>query len=192
MKQIAKLHEADGEVLLKTARSAIRERLFGPEGDGGEALEISPGLLEPGGTFVTLKKDGRLRGCIGCIVTSEPTIEGVRRNAVNAAFEDPRFPPLRKEELDGVHIEVSTLTSPKSLEYTGGRDLLEKLRPGIDGVIIRKGGCQATFLPQVWEQLPDGESFLSQLCLKAGLPADAWMEWDLEVSIYQVQAFEEH
>ncbi|HDR14856.1 MAG TPA: AmmeMemoRadiSam system protein A, partial [Desulfobacteraceae bacterium] len=118
--------------------------------------------------------------------------EGVRQNAVNAAFEDPRFPPLKKEEFDGIKIEVSVLTDPVTLEHRGGRDLLEKLQPGLDGVIIRKGGRQATFLPQVWEQLPEKETFLSHLCLKAGLPANAWSSGDLEVLTYRVQAFEEH
>jgi AmmeMemoRadiSam system protein A len=118
-------------------------------------------------------------------------IEGVRQNSINAAFKDPRFPPLSRDEFDRIKIEVSVLTEPVPLEHAGGSDLLEKLQPGLDGVIIRKGGRQATFLPQVWEQLPDKEKFLSHLCLKAGLPGDAWMGGDLEVSTYRVQAFEE-
>jgi AmmeMemoRadiSam system protein A len=192
MDKFGKLGEADGKVLLQTARAAIRMRLSGAESDRRETSEIPPCLLEPGGTFVTLTKNGALRGCIGHIVSDEPLIEGVRKNAVNSAFEDPRFPPLRREELDMIRIEVSVLTAPAPLEYLDRRDLLEKLQPGIDGVIIRKGAHQATFLPQVWEQLPDKERFLTHLCLKAGLSADAWRGGDLAVSIYRVQAFEEH
>jgi AmmeMemoRadiSam system protein A len=192
MEQGGKLGQADGKVLLKTARSAIAEKLTGTRGGAAELPEAPSPLLERRGTFVTLTKDGSLRGCIGHIAAMEPLIEGVRRNAVNAAFEDPRFPPLSKEELDRIEIEVSVLTDPVPLEHGGGRDLLEKLHPGLDGVIIRKGGRQATFLPQVWEQLPGKETFLSHLCLKAGLPADAWSSGDLEVSTYRVQAFEEH
>ena len=141
--------------------------------------------------FVTLHKKGRLRGCIGYLEAREPVVEAVKDNALNAAFRDPRFSPVMPSELPDLDIEVSVLTEPRPLQYAGVRDLLEKLRPGVDGVIIRKGFSSATFLPQVWEQLPDGREFLGQLCLKAGLPADAWMRGDLEVLTYQVQCFEE-
>jgi AmmeMemoRadiSam system protein A len=192
MNQSGKIGEADGKKLLQTARAAIADKLSGGGGRPGEDMGGATHLLERRGTFVTLTKNGALRGCIGHIIGREPLIEGVRQNAVNAAFEDPRFPPLKKEEFDGIKIEVSVLTDPVTLEHRGGRDLLEKLQPGLDGVIIRKGGRQATFLPQVWEQLPEKETFLSHLCLKAGLPANAWSSGDLEVLTYRVQAFEEH
>jgi AmmeMemoRadiSam system protein A len=192
MEQSARFDEADGKKLLQTARSAIEEKLLGSAGGVIETTGVPAHLKEPYGTFVTLNKNGALRGCIGSLTAREPLIDGVRRNAVNAAFEDPRFPPLSKEELNRIKIEVSILSRPASLDYSGGADLLEKLNPGIDGVIIRKGARQATFLPQVWDQLPDKKTFLSHLCLKAGLPADAWSAGDLEVSTYRVQAFEEH
>ena len=111
--------------------------------------------------------------------------------AINAAFRDPRFRPLQPDEVAQVKIEVSVLTEPIPLRYKGKEDLLSQLKPGVDGLIIKKGYHQATFLPQVWEQLPQKEAFLSQLCLKAGLDGDAWEKGDLEVSVYQVQAFEE-
>ena len=186
-----RLDQAGGEVLLKIARSAITKRLGGSETDSGTDFDVPARLLEPGGTFVTLTKKGSLRGCIGQIAGREPLIEGVRRNALNAAFEDPRFPPVQKDEWGGIRIEVSVLTDPAPLEYTDGDDLVGKLRQGVDGVIIRKGRHQATFLPQVWEQLPDTGKFLSHLCVKAGLLPDAWKSGDLEVSTYRVQAFEE-
>lgn len=191
MGEMDKLDEAHGKTLLETARRAIADRLSGRDAGPDKAGDAPSRLQEPRGTFVTLTKNGSLRGCIGHLIGREPLIEGVRQNSVNAAFKDPRFPPLSRDELDRIKIEVSVLTEPVPLEHSGGRDLLEKLQPGLDGVIIRKGGRQATFLPQVWEQLPDKKNFLSHLCLKAGLPADAWLNGDLEVSTYHVQAFEE-
>jgi len=117
--------------------------------------------------------------------------EGVIDNAKLAAFHDTRFKPLSFEELKDIKIEVSILTCPEKLEYKGGRDLIGKIRPDIDGVIIRKNSCSATFLPQVWKQLKNPENFLRQLCMKAGLPQDEWKTGDLIVSTYQVQFFEE-
>ncbi len=143
------------------------------------------------GAFVTLKIDGHLRGCIGSLAVREPLIDCVRSNAVNAAFHDPRFRPLVDRELDQLTIEVSVLTAPQPLEYQGVEDLLSKLQPGVDGVTIRQQLASATFLPQVWEQLPRKQDFLAQLCLKAGLSADEWRNADLEVETYQAQYFEE-
>ena len=167
-----------------------------PESDS--LSEILPELLMDDdlqaqrGTFVTLKIDDRLRGCIGSLSADEPVVEGVRRNAINAAFHDPRFSPLTVEEVDNVEIEISILTEPQFLEYTDSVDLISKLRADVDGVIIRKGAASATFLPQVWKQLPRPDMFLSQLCLKAGLSADTWRKAGLEVKTYQVQYFEEN
>jgi AmmeMemoRadiSam system protein A len=143
------------------------------------------------GTFVTLTIDDQLRGCIGSLSATATISDGVCDNALNAALHDPRFPPLGKTELDAVHIEVSVLSDPVPLVYSDADDLLARLRPGIDGVIIKKGSARATFLPQVWDQLPQPETFLSHLCTKAGLPAGQWRKGDLEVRIYQVQYFEE-
>ncbi len=160
------------------------------KGDLAAALE-SDAFQVQCGTFVTLKIGGQLRGCIGSLVGHEPLVEGVRTNAMNAAFNDPRFSPLTNRELDRVAIEVSVLTKPQPLTYKDADDLVSKLRPRVDGVTIHKGSSGATFLPQVWEQLPQAEDFLGHLCSKAGLPADAWREGDLEVETYQVQYFEE-
>lgn len=143
------------------------------------------------GTFVTLKINNQLRGCIGSLSATVPIVSGVRENALNAAFHDPRFSSLKKKEMDAVQIEVSVLSEPVPLAYTDADDLMAKLRPGIDGVILKKGHASATFLPQVWEQLPQPEPFLSHLCMKAGLPAGQWREGDLTVLVYQVQYFEE-
>jgi AmmeMemoRadiSam system protein A len=183
--------EEEGRQLLQLARKTIEERLRGTGSDGEAEGDTPTCFTEWCGTFVTLTKGGRLRGCIGHIVPQGPLFEGVKVNAINAAFRDPRFHPLQPDEMADVKIEVSVLTQPVPLRYKGKEDLLSQLKPGVDGLIIKKGYHQATFLPQVWEQLPQKESFLSQLCLKAGLDGDAWEKGDLEVSVYQVQAFEE-
>lgn len=187
-----RLTEEEGRRLVSVARQTIEQRLFNLEDKSQPDSALSPKFSEKRGTFVTLTIDGALRGCIGHLVPQESVIEGIRINALNAAFRDPRFRPLSRKEWEKVKIEISILTTPKPLAYTDGDDLLNKLRPGIDGVIIKKGINQATFLPQVWEQLPDKKEFLRHLCMKAGLDFDAWKHEKLEVSVYQVQAFEEH
>jgi len=187
--------EAQGRVLLNLARQTIAEKLGGH--DARSATDELLNTLDddqfhlPRGTFVTLKIKGQLRGCIGNLTSTESVVEGVRRNAVNAALHDPRFPALSGDELERSRIEVSILSEPRPLAYRDGPDLIQKLRPHVDGVIIRKGPASATFLPQVWEQLPVPEDFLTHLCLKAGLPAGAWKNSELEVLTYQVQYFEE-
>ncbi len=186
-----KLTEEEGRHLLKVARQTIEQELFSRKDQGTSDSDLAEKFSEQRGTFVTLTIQGGLRGCIGHIIPRETLIEGIRINAINAAFRDPRFRPLTKEEWERVRIEISILTDPKPLSYSDADDLLKKLRPDIDGVIIKKAYHQATFLPQVWEQLQKKEVFLSHLCQKAGLDADAWREGDLEVLTYQVQAFEE-
>jgi AmmeMemoRadiSam system protein A len=192
MVETDELTEEEGRYLLALARQTIEESLFGEKNQEQPDVDLSPKLSEERGTFVTLTKNGVLRGCIGHILPQESVIEGIRVNAINAAYRDPRFPPLSKEEWKNVKVEVSILTEPRPLEYADADDLLNKLRPGIDGLIIKKGFRQATFLPQVWEQLPDKKEFLRHLCLKAGLDREAWKHEKLEVSVYQAQAFEEH
>ncbi|MEA2039164.1 MAG: AmmeMemoRadiSam system protein A [Thermodesulfobacteriota bacterium] len=186
-----KLTADDGKYLLGVARKTIQQALFDQKEDKQTEEVLNPVFTEPRGTFATLTINGNLRGCIGHIIPQESLIEGIKINAINASFRDPRFAPLTREEWENVKIEISILTYPKPLSYSDADGLLEKLRPGTDGVIIKKGICEATFLPQVWEQLPEKEHFLTHLCLKAGLKSDEWRKGDLEVSTYQVQAFEE-
>ena len=189
------LSKDQGLSLVALARQALLKHFKRPvpaeHQDQIEAALADPALQATFGIFVTLKIDGQLRGCIGNLVGHEPLVDGVRANALNAAFHDPRFRPLTAKELDRVSIEVSILTTPQPLEYADAEDLTARLRPHVDGVTIRKGFASATFLPQVWEQLPEVESFLSHLCQKAGLPGQAWRKGDLEVETYQVQYFEE-
>ena len=187
--------EEQGLRLVQVARRTIGAKL----GTLDEADKVvpDPDLADPAfrekrGTFVTLKTKGQLRGCMGCLTPSETILEGIQRNAINAAFNDPRFPALTPVELEQAEIDISILTNPRALEYSGGNDLLEKLRRNIDGVIISKGMARSTFLPQVWEQLPRTEDFLAHLCKKAGLSQDEWKKGELAVSIYQVQYFNEN
>jgi len=191
MSDTEKLTEEQGKYLLGEARKTIQKALFDEKEQEIEDTGLPAVFKQRRGTFVTLTIEGNLRGCIGHIIPQESLIEGIRVNAINAAFKDPRFRPLDKEEWKRVRIEISILTDPKPLSYSNADDLLKKLRPGIDGVILKKGYRQSTFLPQVWEQLPHKEEFLSHLCLKAGLDGDEWKKGRLEVSTYQVQAFEE-
>jgi AmmeMemoRadiSam system protein A len=189
----SELSKEKGKVLLKLARTTIAKKLGMPT---PETSKLDASLKEDAfqsrrGTFVTLKIDNQLRGCIGNLNPDKSILDGVQDNAINAAFQDPRFRPLSKSEFDKIDIEISLLTEPKPLEFQDANDLLVKLRPNIDGVIIRKGMYSATFLPQVWEQLPGKEEFLGHLCAKAGLPAQAWRQPGLEVLTYQVQYFEE-
>ena len=191
----AQLTEEQGQVLVKLARHTIMEKL-GRKGSASESGTDISALKDKSfqshcGTFVTLKLKGNLRGCIGNLTSAETIWDGIIRNAVNAAFHDPRFSPLTEKELDQTEIEVSILSEPCPLEYRNGEELTQKLRVNVDGVIIRKGHASATFLPQVWQQLPQPEEFLSHLCMKAGLPANAWKDPELEVLTYQVQYFEE-
>ena len=185
--------EKEGNALLNVARATIAEKLNAPDDNAGDAAaSIADDILNMRrGTFVTLKIDHQLRGCIGNLSPDRKLIDSIKENAISAAFRDPRFRPLSRDELDRVDIEISLLTEPQPLAYTDGKDLIAKLRPHIDGVILRKGPYSSTFLPQVWEQLPDPEMFLDHLCLKAGLPAKAWRQPGLEVMTYQVQYFEE-
>ncbi len=187
--------EDQGQKLLCLARATIAARLGLSDASSRIIPDnqlADPAFREQRGTFVTLKIRNQLRGCMGCLTPSETILEGIQRNAVNAAFNDPRFPPLTGPELEQAEIEVSILTNPQDLEYSDGKDLLKKLRPNIDGAIISKGMARATFLPQVWEQLPRTEEFLSHLCRKAGLSPDEWQKGELDVSIYQVQYFHEN
>jgi len=182
------MNEEIKDYLHSLAKNTIAKALDLPQ----EKLQKPPDskiLQEKRGVFVTLNLDLQLRGCIGYIMPIFPLEEAVKRNALNAAFDDPRFYPLTKEEFEYVKIEISVLTVPKKLEYKNADDLLEKLRPNIDGVILRKDDHEATYLPQVWENLEDKDLFLGSLCTKAGMDYHEWEKGKLEVLTYQAEAF---
>jgi AmmeMemoRadiSam system protein A len=182
------LSHEQGRLLLALARTTLEHQLL--RGDEPRTPD-DPALLSSAATFVTLKIDGNLRGCIGNLQPVGALWEGIRDNAINAAFHDYRFSQLRPEELERVHLDISILSTPQAVLYKDVEALLSQLRPGIDGVIIHDGRRSATFLPQVWQQLPDPEQFLGHLCQKAGLPERAWRDKKLAVEIYQVQCFSE-
>jgi AmmeMemoRadiSam system protein A len=191
----AALTPAHGNALLTMARHTLM-RHFGRPIPKDQKDQLAnqlkdPALQAPCGTFVTLTIDSQLRGCIGNLTANGPLVAGVRTNAINAALHDPRFDPLTTQELDQVSIEVSVLTEPQPLVYSDAEDLVAKLRPHVDGVTLRQEFSGATFLPQVWEQVPQPEAFLSHLCTKAGWAADTWRQAKLEVQTYQVQSFKE-
>jgi len=140
---------------------------------------------------VTLTIEGNLRGCIGALQASQPLAQDVQEHAVAAALEDYRFRPVQPQEVAGLVIEISRLSPSQELEYFSPQDLLLKLRPEVDGVVLRRGFQRATFLPQVWENIKDPSDFLTQLCYKMGVPGDLWLKEHLQVQIYQVQEFKE-
>ena len=127
-----------------------------------------------GAAFVTLKKDDQLRGCIGSLSAYRPLCEDIAENAYAAAFRDPRFNALTEAELDDIELSISVLTPPEMIVFTSEEDLIAQLRPGVDGLIMTEGGNRGTFLPSVWENYPQAESFLKHLKMKAGLPASYW------------------
>ena len=175
-----------GRALIALARNAVESSLL-------ETKEIKsdlPWLEQCGATFVTLTKDGQLRGCIGSLEAARPLAMDVAENALGAAFRDPRFPRLAADEWPRCQVEVSLLSAPKRVEFADEADLLAQLQPGIDGVILEADGRRATFLPQVWESLPDKRVFMAELVKKAGLPADTRLG-RCRVSRYRVEKFHE-
>lgn len=183
-------NDAEKTALLTLARSAIAAHLR-PEEAVIRPDPLTPTLLEKRGCFVTLHLNGALRGCIGAIEPVKPLVEGVEENALNAAFRDPRFPPLKPSELPKIHIEISVLTKPEPLAFSDPEDLKAKLKPGVHGVILSKGWRQSTFLPQVWEQLPDADLFLAHLCQKAGMGPTCWQDEEIVVKTYEARYFTE-
>jgi AmmeMemoRadiSam system protein A len=182
---------AEQKILLHVAREAIEitanKQLLSPL----KLAEYPPHLRETGASFVTLTINGDLRGCIGSLEAHLPLVTDVREHAIHAAFEDYRFSPVKQHELKEIRIEISRLTSPEPLVYSNPSELPRRLTPGVDGVILKDGGRRATFLPQVWEQLPDPKAFLSHLCEKMGASRNLWELKVLDVMIYHVEEFHE-
>lgn len=178
-----------GGILIKLARAAIARELDIPFDE--PVLIEADELQEKAATFVTLQMHGTLRGCIGTLEAHRSLIEDVRANAVAAAFHDPRFEALRAGEYAHVQIEVSVLSVPEAMHAHSEDIACSRLRPGIDGVVIKFGAHKATFLPQVWAQLPDPNDFMAHLKVKAGLAADFWHP-EILLYKYQVNKYREH
>ena len=187
-----KLTSEEQALLLRLAREALERGVKGEELPPLDLASLPGRLREEGSSFVTLTSHGQLRGCIGALDAYQSLAEDVREHALGAALKDPRFPPVRQEELGGIQIEVSRLTPPVLLEYSDPQDLLSRLRPHVDGVILREDPYRrATFLPQVWEKISDPVQFLCNLCYKMGVEPDLWRHKRLEVLTYQVEEFHE-
>lgn len=172
-------------MLLEVAKGAIYEKLYDKKViDKNELVKKFPKFQNRAATFVTLNLNGKLRGCIGTLVAHNSLIDDLTTNAYKAAFEDPRFSPLSKEEFENIELEISLLSQAIEVKYENFKDLETKINKGIDGVIIRQENKQATFLPQVWEQLPDFEDFFTHLFHKAGITD---IEKPIDVFVYNVQ-----
>ena len=185
------LSAAEKKLLLRIARQAVQEVVCNETGLQVRLEELPERLRIPRAAFVTLTRKGDLRGCIGGLEACQPLVLDVIEHAMAAARDDYRFYPVMPEEFDEIRIEISCLTPPRLLNYQGGEDLVAKLRPGIDGLVLTDGFRRATFLPQVWEKLPEVEQFLGHLCLKMGVRADAWKSGKLKALVYEVEEFAE-
>jgi len=180
MTKLAESSSSDlGQVLIPIARAAIFDAFGRPYDETAEDL---PWLQEEGASFVTLTQNQKLRGCIGTLEAHRPLLIDVKANAQAAAFHDPRFSPLSAAELDYTEIEISLLSAMQAMAFSGERDALAQLQPGIDGIVFEFGRYRSTFLPQVWEQLPDADVFMAHLKHKAGLRPEFW---DDEVKLFR-------
>lgn len=175
-----------GRVLIPIARATI-SRTLGREMQANEQAEW---LRQPGACFVTLTQHGDLRGCIGSLEAHRPLLDDVKANAYAAAFRDTRFSPLSLAELDYTEIEISLLSAMQPMTFRNEIDALAQLRPSVDGVVFECNGYRSTFLPQVWEQLPDRKAFMAHLKRKAGLSADYWSQ-DVTLARYTVEKWKE-
>ncbi len=176
------------QTLLRIAERSIRHGLERGTSLTVDPLEFDPELRERRASFVTLHRGGQLRGCIGHLEAIEPLVADVAENAYSAAFRDHRFPRLRAAELVELDVEISILTPETPLSFASEQDLIAQLEPGLDGLILRDGAFRGTFLPSVWEALPDRAVFLHHLKAKAGLPGNYWSD-TLQVSRYRTESF---
>lgn len=180
------LSSGDRVELLRIARRSIESGLDGTA-VRIRAERFSASLQAIRASFVTLEVEGRLRGCIGTLEARRPLVEDVAHNAYSAAFDDPRFPPVRRLELAAIEIHLSLLSLPEPMTFRSEQDLLAQLQPNVHGLVLEEGRRRGTFLPSVWEQLPDPVEFLRHLKHKAGLPADYWSP-TLRVSRYTAES----
>ncbi|GAI80428.1 unnamed protein product, partial [marine sediment metagenome] len=191
-KKEKELSNEEKDFLLSLARKTLDEYYKTGKKININKDPLTENLLNVQGCFVTLKKHGALRGCIGHILPQEELYKCIIDNAINAAINDRRFDPVKEEELKDIEIDISVLSVPEKLSFSSGDDLLDKLRPSVDGVVLKQGFYQSTYLPQVWEQFSSKEQFLSSLCGKGGLDSDCWKDTKTEVLTYQADVFEEH
>lgn len=182
------LTDAEHKTLLEIARHSVAYGLQHACPAPVTVADYSPALQEVKATFVTLTIDGNLRGCIGTLEAHRPLVEDVSENAYAAAFRDPRFPRLTQNEYDRLQYHISILSTPEPVTFRDEQDLLQQLRPGMDGLVLEDGYYRGTFLPQVWDSLPEPQQFLRHLKQKAGLSPDYWSQ-TIKVQRYTVEEF---
>lgn len=183
-----KLNDADKKTLLDVAKKSIH---YGLKNQCALPIDLNtynPLLTEHGASFVTLNLNHNLRGCIGTLESFQPLVKDVSEHAFAAAFKDPRFTPVTQNEIEHLEIHISVLTKSVAIDFINETDLLSKLKPGVDGLILQEDFHKATFLPSVWEQLPAAEDFLNHLKIKAGLDKNYWSK-NIEVFRYQTISF---
>lgn len=179
-----------GKILLPIARSSISEALGQEHESIDDSIVNATWLQQKAACFVTLTQQEQLRGCIGTLEAHRPLLDDVRHNARAAAFQDPRFSPLTSDELDRTEIEISLLSPMQAMNFSDESEALKQLQPGIDGLVFEFDRYRSTFLPQVWEQLPDVTEFIAHLKQKAGLPTDFWAD-DVKLYRYNVSKWKE-
>ncbi|HFD12832.1 MAG TPA: AmmeMemoRadiSam system protein A [Crenotrichaceae bacterium] len=187
MNSTSQFSREDKKILLEIARQSVLHGLSTGRPLPVKVTDYSHQLQEQRASFVTLKKDGQLRGCIGMLEAVRPVVEDVSENAFSAAFRDSRFAPVTADEIDMMDFHISILSAPQPIEFSSEQDLLKKIRPNIDGLILVDGNRRGTFLPTVWESLPDPKNFLQQLKLKAGLSKNEWSE-KIRILRYQTES----
>lgn len=183
------LNEQDRQVLLALAHRAIASSVHGFGEPEVDAAQMPPFAALPWGCFVTVRVEGELRGCIGSVLPRLPLYRAVSRHAIQAACEDRRFAPIRCDELEVLHVEISVLSVPGKLPASTPKEVLLHLRPGLDGVLLVHGQRSATYLPQVWKNITEPREFMESLSRKAGLGPDAWRDPEATISLYEVLAF---
>jgi AmmeMemoRadiSam system protein A len=185
------VNQQNQKFLLTLARQALETYVRSGKTIHPDTGQLNDEVVRQGATFVTLHKHHQLRGCIGTLLAYQTIYEDVIEHAIAAGTQDYRFPRVQENELADLHYEISILSNPSPITYSSPEDLLNQLRIGIDGVVISSGFQRATFLPQVWDSLPDKEEFMNQLCRKMGVRANAWRNSKYDISLYQVQEFAE-
>ncbi len=183
-----RLCEEQRKLLRKVARASIEHGLQTGRPSVVDTARYPRPLRQPGASFVTLNEHGRLRGCIGSLEATRPLVQSIAHNAYAAAFSDLRFPPLQAHELPDLDLHISVLSPATPMQFDSEEDLIRQLRPGVDGLILEDGDHRGTFLPAVWESLPDAHDFLQHLKRKIGLPADTWPD-TIRVSRYVTETF---
>ena len=188
----APLSDSDRALLLRTAHDAVEQTAHDEPLTAPPISSIPSELREPRACFVTLQEHGELRGCIGTLAAEKPLYQAVAVAASEAASHDTRFSPVTVDEAKRLRVEISVLTPSRPLAFSSPGDLLKKLQPHVDGVVLHIGNLEATFLPQVWDDLPDKKTFLNELAEKAGAPRNAWQGKNVSVDIYHVESFADH